>query len=138
MSVDLSALKHQIAQRPGIADQMWSWTHTTQLVATKALHAAASDSPYGLDWIEAQMAWAVEDLDDAGGQPIDFQPRIPESDDDLQLVTALLSHVASLEVVDIDDRCLAQACQDAVLRAQLCLLALSDRSQAEPLRGIAA
>ena len=126
MSVDLSPLKSQIAQRPGIADQMWSWTHTTQLVASKALHAAASDSPYGLDWIEAQMAWAVEDLEDAGAQPIDFQPHHPKIDDDFQLLTALRTHVASMRVVDIDDCGLAQACQDAARRAQLCLAAMAE------------
>lgn len=138
MNTFLLALNSQISQRPETANRMWSWTYATQVVAARALLADPQDVVPCLDWIEREMAWACEDLEDAGVTPIDLELPQPTSDNAFQLVAAILELVAGFEIVDIDDRTLVRACQDAALRAQLSLVALAEISPARATMVIAA
>lgn len=129
MSMSLLALNDQVYRRPRMVDQMWSWAFAARVAALQPLLAAPLDSVCCFDWIEREMAWACEDLEDAGATPIDLDLPTPDTDDTLRLVTALLAQVAEFEINDIDDLADAQACRDAARRAQVCLAALADVSR---------
>lgn len=126
MSMSSLALNDQISRRPWLVDQMWSWAFATRVAALQPLLAAPLNSVCCFDWIEREMAWACEDLEDAGAMPIDFDLPTSGINDALHLVTELLTQVAGFEINDMDDLADAQACRDAARRAQVCLAALTD------------
>lgn len=144
MNMSLLPLNDQVYRRPWPVDQMWSWAFAARVAALQPLLAAPLNSVCCFDWIEREMAWACEDLEDAGATPISldlpivFDLPTADADDALHLVTELLTQVAGFEINDIDDLADAQACQDAARRAQVCLAALAEVSHQPMLKSIAA
>lgn len=138
MSMSLLALSDQVYRRPWMVDQMWSWAFAARVAALQPLLASPLDSVCCFDWIEREMAWACEDLEDAGATPIDLDLPTPDTGDALHLVTVLLTQVAGFEINDIDDLADAQACRDAARRAEVCLAALAEVSHPPVLKSVAA
>lgn len=127
--MSLLALNDQISRRPSLVDQMWSWAFAARVAALQPLLAAPLNSVCCFDWIEREMAWACEDLEDAGAMPIDLDLPTADIGDTLHLVTELLTQVARFEINDMDDLADTQACRDEARRAQVCLAALTDATR---------
>jgi len=138
MSISSFALNDQISRRLLPVDQLWSWAFAARVAALQPLLATPLDSVCCFDWIEREMAWACEDLEDAGAIPIDLDLPTIDINGVLHLVTELLTRVAGFEITDIDDLAYAQACRDAVCRAQVCLTALPDASHSSVQAAVAA
>jgi len=62
----LSAVDDQIASRATPADRAWAWCQVIRGLALRDLLEAPPGTTTDAVWVEPQMAWAMDDLADAG------------------------------------------------------------------------
>lgn len=72
---DITTLEHQASHRATTANQAWAWAKAIEHLAhsingINLAQRARSGSP--LAWLECEMAWTCEDLEDAGAWPCDL------------------------------------------------------------------
>ena len=124
---DITALEHQASHRATTANQAWAWAkaieHLAQSINGVTLaQRARSGSP--LAWLECEMAWTCEDLEDAGAWPCDLNL---VSDPDplvaVRVAARWLNRLTGLAAVDPD---VDAAVHDAQARARACLRGLTE------------
>ena len=124
---DITALEQQASHRATAANQAWAWARAIEHLAhninrTHRAHRASPASP--LAWLECEMAWTCEDLEDAGAWPCDLNL---VSDPDplvaVRVATRWLHRLTGLAAVDPD---VDAAVHEAQARARACLRGLTE------------
>lgn len=119
----ITALERQASHRATPANQAWAWAKAIEHLARDARHAGQVRHGSPLAWLECQMTWICEDLEDAGAWPCDLnlvshpEPWIAED-----LAAHWLARLADVTAVD---PWTDQAVGEAQARAQACLVALA-------------
>ena len=117
----LSQVDDLIDARPNPADRAWAWCWAVRTLAVADLRAAPTGTTTDAVWVEPQMAWAMDDLADAGAHA--RPPVLPAFDPvDLRaLIPAALRRL--IVIADGEDPRmpvpLVEACAYAVRRAAL-------------------
>lgn len=107
-----------IDSRPGMGERTWCWAHVVRTVALGDLLTANGRESNAI-WVEPAMAWALEDLADAGvrTQPPQTPPLEPGSERQL-MSAALLRLIADATGDDPTlPMPLVDACGDTARRA---------------------
>lgn len=124
---DITALEHQASHRATTANQAWAWAKAIEHLAhningTTLAHRTRPASP--LAWLECEMAWTCEDLEDAGAWPCDLNL---VSDPDplvaVRVAARWLNRLTGLAAVDPD---VDAAVHEAQARARACLRGLAE------------
>ncbi len=115
----MATVEADINRRPGTADRTWAWAYVIRAIALNDLLSAPPGPTTDAVWVEPQMAWAMDDLVDAGVRtPPPAVPSVAEGDVRTVLTAALRRLIL---VASIDDprlpMPLVDACGYAVRRA---------------------
>ena len=97
----LASLDDQIASRSTPADRAWAWCWVIRGLALRDLLDAPPGTTTDAVWVEPQMAWAMDDLADAGART--DPPTLPAiaTADIPALIGPALRRL--LDVTDVDD-----------------------------------
>jgi hypothetical protein len=115
----MATVEADINRRTGTADRTWAWAYVIRAIALYDLLASPPGHTTDAVWVEPQMAWAMDDLVDAGVRTP--PPTVPDVDppDVRTVLTASLRRLIVVASVD-DPRLpmpLVDACGYAVRRA---------------------
>jgi len=117
----LSSVDEHIASRPTPADRAWAWCWVIRQLALRDMLEAPPGTTTDAVWVEPQMAWAMDDLADAGAHT--RPPTLPAIDtaDIPTVIGPALRRL--LEVTDVEDprmpMGLVDACTYAARRASI-------------------
>lgn len=128
----ITTLERQASHRATSANQAWAWAKAIEHLARDARHAGQVRHGSPLAWLECQMTWICEDLEDAGAWPCDLNL---VSDPGPWIAEDLAAHwLARLVDVTAVEPWANTAVGEAQARAQVCLVALttSIASRKEP------
>lgn len=126
MPVGLRDLEVVVCRRPRAVDRVWSWAFAARMAALEPLLSCPGAPACCFDWIEREMAWACEDLEDAGAWPRDLDLPAAPVGEGIDLVVLLLARLAACDADDMEDGGQRGAVTDAAARARACLAALLD------------
>ena len=117
----LASLDDQIASRSTPADRAWAWCWVIRGLALRDLLDAPPGTTTDAVWVEPQMAWAMDDLADAGARTDPPTLAAIAAADIPAVVGPALRRL--LEVTDVDDprmpMGLVDACGYAARRAAI-------------------
>ncbi len=124
---DITALEHQASHRATTANQAWAWAKAIEHLAhnindTNLAPRARSGSP--LAWLECEMAWTCEDLEDAGAWPCDLN--LVSDPDPLVAVRVAARWLNRLTGLAVGDPDVGAAVHEAQARARACLRGLTE------------
>jgi hypothetical protein len=115
----MATVEADINRRTGTADRTWAWAYVIRAIALNDLLSAPPGQTTDAVWVEPQMAWAMDDLVDAGVRTP--PPPVPDvaAADVRTVLTASLRRLILVASID-DPRLpmpLVDACGYAVRRA---------------------
>jgi hypothetical protein len=117
----LASLDDQIASRSTPADRAWAWCWVIRSLALRDLLDAPPGTTTDAVWVEPQMAWAMDDLADAGARTDPPTLATIATADIPALIPPALRRL--LEVTDVEDprmpMGLVDACGYAARRAAI-------------------
>lgn len=117
----LAVVDAQVAARASSADRAWAWCWAIRTLAQRDLQAAPPGTTTDAVWVAPQMAWAMDDLADAGAHT--HPPDLPDVPDAgiRSLIAPALRRLLDATAVD-DPRMpagLVEACGYAARRAAI-------------------
>lgn len=124
---DITTLEHQASHRATTANQAWAWAKAIEHLAhsingTNLAQRVRSGSP--LAWLECEMAWTCEDLEDAGAWPCDLN--LVSDPDPLVAVRVAARWLTRLTGLNAADPNVDAAVAEAQARARVCLRGLTE------------
>lgn len=133
---DIAAVERQASRRATAINQAWAWAKAIEHLAHCAQRNVRGHRGTALAWLECEMAWTCEDLEDAGAWPCDLNlVSDPDPQVSLALATTWLTRLADVTVVESDG---SVAVGEAQARARACLIGLTDDADARARQARAA
>ena len=125
----LHSIERQVARRATTLNQAWSWAHAIRHMTLTRDLGPDRRALCELRWLDCEMTWICEDLEDAGAWPCEVDlPTSDETETAMTLCRQMLERLVRLSVTDCER---PAALIDAQARAEACLIALAERP-AEP------
>lgn len=125
----LDSIERHVARRATTLNQAWSWAHAIRHLTLPRGLGPDRRALCELRWLDCEMTWICEDLEDAGAWPGDVDlPTSDETETAMTLCRQMLERLVRLPATDCES---PAALIEAQARAQACLIALAEPS-AEP------
>ena len=129
----LRSIERHVARRATTLNQAWSWAHAIRHLTLPRGLGPGQLALCELRWLDHEMTWICEDLEDAGAWPGEVaEHAITDSETAMALCRLMLERIVRLPVTDCE---CPVALIEAQARAQACLRALAEPSvEPVPLR----